>query len=83
MTIIRHLHTSGADIIQECVVISGSYEGAREDNSVEGNIVLGHELVEFDLIWVLPPSLPLTGVASSDGEVARYMEGCHSNITLP
>ena len=37
---------------------------------MEGNIVLGHELVELHIFRVLPPSLPLLGVARRDREIA-------------
>ena len=42
----------------------------RETAQCEMNIVLGHELVELNLLWILPPPLPFLSVAGSDGEVA-------------
>ena len=56
-------------MIDEGVVVIGSKEGAREDNRVERNIVLSHELVELYLVRVLPPFFPLRCVAGSDGKI--------------
>ena len=36
---------------------------------VEGNVVLGHELVVSDVIGILPPFLPLARVVGSDADV--------------
>ena len=46
-------------MIEEGVVVLSAKQGARENNRVEWNVVLGHELVELDLLGVLPPSLPV------------------------
>ena len=48
----------------------GADEGRREDNSVESNVVLAHELVQLDILLVLPPLFPLVGVSSRDRKVA-------------
>ena len=37
---------------------------------MEGNVVLCHELVQLDLVWILPPLSPLGCVAGSDRDVA-------------
>ena len=50
--------TCGTDVIQESVVFIRSKLGIREDDSVEGNVVLGHELVELNLLGILPLFLP-------------------------
>ena len=41
--------TRRAHVVEEGVVILCPQEGAGEHHSVEGNIVLGHELVLLDL----------------------------------
>ena len=58
-------------MVEQGVVVLSTYQGTGEHDCVEGNIVFSHELVELHLFWVLPPSLPLLGVAGSDGEVPR------------
>ena len=58
--------TCGTDVIQESVVFIRSELGTREDDSVEGNVVLGHELVELNLLGILPPFLPVFRVAGRD-----------------
>ena len=58
--------TCGTDVIQESVVFIRSELGTREDDSVEGNVVLGHELVELNLLGILPPFLPVFCVAGRD-----------------
>ena len=58
--------TCGTGVIQESVVFIRSELGTREDDSVEGNVVLGHELVELNLLGILPPFLPVFCVAGRD-----------------
>ena len=58
--------TCGTDVIQESIVFIRSELGTREDDSVEGNVVLGHELVELNLLGILPPFLPVFCVAGRD-----------------
>lgn len=43
-----------------------------EDDSVESDVVFAHELVKFDLCFILPPFFPLRGVASSDRDVTDW-----------
>ena len=62
--------TSRANVVEEGVVILCPYQRAGKDNSVEGHIVLGHELVQLHLPRVLPPLFPLICVASCDRQVA-------------
>jgi len=57
-------------VVEEGVVILCPYQRAGKDNSVEGHIVLGHELIQLHLPRVLPPLLPLICVASCDRQVA-------------
>ena len=58
--------TCGTDVIQESIVFIRSELGTWEDDSVEGNVVLGHELVELNLLGILPPFLPVFCVAGRD-----------------
>ena len=53
-------------MVEQSVVAVSPKQGAWKDNSVEGNVVLGHELVELHFLGVLPPLLPLISVAGSD-----------------
>ena len=53
-------------MIQESIVFIRSELGTWEDDSVEGNVVLGHELVELNLLGILPPFLPVFRVAGRD-----------------
>ena len=57
-------------MVEQCIVVLRAQQGAREHDSMERDVVLGHELVELDIVRVLPPFLPLLCVAGSDGEVA-------------
>ena len=43
---------------------------------MEGNIVLGHELVELHIFRVLPPFLPLLSVARRDREITDKKRLC-------
>lgn len=52
-------------------VILGTKLRAREDDRVERNIVFTHELIEFDIVRILPPLLPLLGVASCNAGVSN------------
>ena len=45
-------------------------QAGREQNSVERYVILSHEHVQRHVSRVLPPTLPLRGVAFRDGEVA-------------
>jgi len=57
-------------VVEEGVVILCPYQRAGKDNSVEGHIVLGHELIQLHLLRILPPLRPLIRVASCDRQVA-------------
>ena len=59
-------------MIKKSVAILCSNEGTGEHDSVEGDIVLGHELIELYLVRILPPFLPLLCVTGCDGEVATW-----------
>ena len=45
--------------------------GRWEDHSVERDVVLAHELVELDILLVLPPLLPLVGVGGCNRDVTN------------
>src|SRR3989344_490910 len=45
----------GADGMEEGPVAAACHQGGREDDAVEGNVVLAHELVELHVLGVLPP----------------------------
>ena len=62
--------TRRADVVEEGIVILGPKQGAWEHDCMEWNVVLGHKLVELDLLGVLPPALPVFRVAGCDGQVA-------------
>ena len=57
-------------MVEQGVIVFGTNQRTGEHHSVKGNIVLGHELVELNLLWILPPPLPFLSIAGSDGEVA-------------
>lgn len=58
-------------MVEQGVIVVSSQQRRWEDHSVERNIVFGHELVELDLVRILPPSFPLLGVAGSNGKIPR------------
>ena len=47
-----------------------AHQRAGEDDGVEGNVVLAHELHQTDFLGVAPPLLPLLGVVSGDTDIA-------------
>ena len=57
-------------MVEQSVVAVSTKQGAWKDNSVERNVVLGHELVELHFLGVLPPLLPLISIAGSDRQIA-------------
>ena len=57
-------------MVDQGPLVAGAQQGCWEDDGVEGDVVLGHELVELNLVWVAPPPLPLRRVARSHGDVA-------------
>ena len=57
------------------IVVLGAKQGTWEHDGVKWNVILGHELVELDLLGVLPPSLPVLRVVGCDGQVARRKGG--------
>ena len=69
------LITCSTHDIEQSVAVVRPNECGREDDRVEGHIVLSHELTEGDLLWVLPPLTPLGGVARCDGDVAEECGG--------
>lgn len=54
--------------------LSSSNQRTGEDDRVEGDIVLTHELIKLYLIGILPPFFPILGVTSCDGGVALKEE---------
>lgn len=57
-------------MVEHGVVILGGEECAGEDDTVEGDVVLAHELVELHVLRVLPPPLPAgVGVVGSDRQI--------------
>ena len=57
--------------MQHRVWVACAKERAREYNTVEGDVVLAHELVELHVLRVLPPPLPAgVGVVGSDRQIA-------------
>lgn len=49
---------------------------------MEGHIVLAHELIEGNIIGVLPPLLPLVGIVGRDGRIADAGIKPHVNDLL-
>ena len=47
-----------------------AHQRAGEDDGVEGDVVLAHELHQTDLLGVAPPLLPLLGVVGGDTDIA-------------
>ena len=58
------------DLADQSPGIVGAHERAGEDDSVEGDVILAHELHQTDLLGVAPPLLPLFGVVGGDTDVA-------------
>ena len=50
--------TCDADALHHGPGLPSSQQGGWEDDSVEGDIVLAHELDEVHVLWILPPCLP-------------------------
>ncbi|KAI3479573.1 hypothetical protein L1887_58385 [Cichorium endivia] len=60
----------GVDVVEQRVGVLAADEARGEDDGVEAHVVLAHELVELDVVRVLPPLLPLVGVVCGDARVA-------------
>ena len=56
-------------MIDECVRIMSAQLRRRENDRMEGNIVLGHEFVVDHLLLILPPAFPFFSVTSSDAQI--------------
>lgn len=51
---------------------------------MEGNVILAHELVQLDVLRVLPPLLPVIGIVGSNrGVTNRGIEPDIKDLTLP
>ena len=61
-------------MVDSGIPIVSPQQRAWEHDRMERNVVLCHELIELDLVGILPPLSPLWCVARSDGEVADV--GC-------
>jgi len=68
-------------VVEQSVVAFSPKQGAWKDDSMEGNVILGHELVELHSLWVLPPLLPLVSVAGSDGQIPADMNNAKLSST--
>jgi hypothetical protein len=53
-------------MVEQCIVIVSPQQRTGKHHGVEGNVVLGHELIVIHLLGILPPSLPLIRVARRD-----------------
>jgi hypothetical protein len=59
-------------MVKHSVWVLGAQEGAREDHSVESDIILAHKLIKLYVLGVLPPLLPLIlSVVSSNRQVSN------------
>lgn len=63
--------TAGRNAPHHGVGITRSFQRAREDDRVERHVVLAHELVQLDLVRVLPPLFPLGGVVGRNRKVSN------------
>lgn len=61
----------GRDVVEHGEGVGGTQEGAGEDHGVEGYVVFAHELVELNVVVVLPPLFPFLAVVSSDTQIAN------------
>ncbi len=61
----------GTDVMQKGPVFACTYKRSRKDHSVEGNVILSHELIQLHFGRILPPLLPLIGVVGSDGKISN------------
>lgn len=51
---------------------------------MEGNVILAHELVQLDILRVLPPLLPILGISSCDRRVTdRSIKPDIKHLALP
>lgn len=64
-------HTDGSDHLDQCPVLLGGHERAREDDPVERHVVLCHELVQLHIL-IVPPLLPLVSVVRRDRDVSEF-----------
>ena len=53
-------------MVQHGPLVAGTKLRRGKDDGVEGNVVLAHELVQADILRVVPPLLPLICVVRSD-----------------
>jgi hypothetical protein len=58
-------------MVQHGPLVASTELRRGENDSVEGNVILAHELVQADVLGVVPPLLPLICVVCSDGDVTN------------
>lgn len=64
--------TCGRDMIQSRPVAPISKLYGRPVDCVEVDVVLSHELVQVDVLWVEPPLLPFRSVIGGNTRVADW-----------
>jgi hypothetical protein len=61
---------SRGDTLEHGPWLTSGEESRWEDYSVEGQVIFTHELVKLDILFVLPPLLPLIAIVGGDRDVA-------------
>lgn len=61
----------GGHCLEEGPVFACSKKSSRENDTVEGNVVLSDELVQVYVLWVLPPGFPVFNEVRSDRRVSN------------
>ena len=68
------------DVLHHRPLVPRAEKRGREDDGVERDVVLAHELHHLDVLWRLPPPLPLWGVAGGDRDVPTRTRGTRKEV---
>ena len=63
-------NTCSVEVVDHGPVLPSTEQRTREYHAVERYVILGHEVCQLHLFWILPPFLPLSSIVGCDGDVA-------------